>query len=88
MPGSLSSLGLLGGLTSRGPGIEDEHVVWFAADELKPGDRIVVELIETEVADPIQSRSTAQERADDERAYFEHCKNAYLEMREKYEGQS
>jgi hypothetical protein len=76
----------LGGLTSRGPGIQDEHLVWLEAHELKPGDRIVVEIIETETPDPVQSGSAAKERADDERAYFEHCKRAYIEMREKYEG--
>lgn len=76
----------LGGLTSRGPGIEDEHLVWFEEHAVKPGDKIVVEIIETETPDPIESGSAAQERADDERDYFEHCKKAYFEMREKYEG--
>ncbi|MBQ0946619.1 hypothetical protein KAK07_25055 [Ideonella sp. 4Y16] len=76
----------LGGLTSRGPGIEDEHLVWFEEHGVQPGDKIIVEVIETETPDPVESGSTAQERVDDERAYFEHCKKAYFEMREKYEG--
>jgi hypothetical protein len=76
----------LGGLTSRGPGIEDEHLVWLEEHAVKPGDKIVVEVIETETPDSVQSGSAAQERADDERAYFEHCKRAYFEMREKHEG--
>jgi hypothetical protein len=76
----------LGGLTSRGPGIQDEHLVWFEAHELKPGDKVVVEVIDTERPDPVQSGSAAEERAEDERAYYEHCKRAYFEMREKYEG--
>lgn len=76
----------LGGLTSRGPGKEDEHLLWFESHAIKPGDRIVVEVIETETPDPVESGSAAQERADDERAYFEHCKQAYFEMRKKYEG--
>jgi hypothetical protein len=75
----------LGGLTSRSPGVQDEHLVWFEANELKPGDKIVVEVIETEAPDPVQSGHAAQERADDEREYYEHCKKAYFEMREKYE---
>ena len=76
----------LGGLTYRGPGIEDEHLVWFKEHAVKLGDKIIVEVIETEMPDPVQSDSPAQESADDERAYFEHCKKAYFEMREKYEG--
>lgn len=76
----------LGGLTSRGPETQDEHLVWFEALDLKPGDRVALEVIETENPDPVQSEEAAQERADDERAYYEHCKRAYFEMREKYEG--
>jgi hypothetical protein len=76
----------LGGLTSRGPGIQDEHFVWLKAHELKPGDKVLVEIVETETPDPVQSGSAAQERADDQRAYYEHCKSVYFEMREMYEG--
>ncbi len=75
----------LGGLTSRGPGVQDEHLVWVGVHELKPGDKVVIEIIETETPDPVQGGHAAKERADDERAYYEHCKRAYLEMREKYE---
>jgi hypothetical protein len=76
----------LGGLTSRGSGIQDEHLVWLEAHELKPGDKVLVEVVETETPDAVQSVSAAQERADDERSYYEHCKLVYFEMREKYEG--
>ena len=76
----------LGGLTSRGPGVPDEHLVWFEARDLKPGDRISLEVIETDTPDPVESGSEAEERANDERAYYEHCKRAYFEMREQYEG--
>ena len=75
----------LSGLTSRSPGTQDEHLVWFEAHELKPGDKVVVEVIETENPDPVQSGHAAKERARDERAYYEHCKKAYFEMRAKYE---
>jgi len=66
--------------------MEDEHLVWFEEHAVKPGHKITVEIIETETPDPAQGSSAAQERADDERAYFEHCKKAYFEMREKYDG--
>ncbi|HLO95611.1 MAG TPA: hypothetical protein VK195_14965 [Burkholderiaceae bacterium] len=75
----------LGGLTSRGPILGDEHLVWFEAHDLKAGDRIVVDILETPSPDPVQSGSPAPEREDEERAYFEHCKKAYFEMRNQYE---
>lgn len=37
----------LGGLTSRGPGIQDDHLVWFEAHDLKPGDKVSLEVIES-----------------------------------------
>ena len=77
----------LGGLTSRGKGETDEHLVWLQADELKPGDVVTVEIIETEDVDPIISGEEAERREHDEREYFEHCKGAYFEMRHKYEGE-
>ena len=75
----------LGGLTSRPEGVVDEHLVWLTHEELKPGDTITVEIIEADHADPIVSGEEAQQRQDDEREYFEHCKRAYFEMRSKYE---
>jgi len=74
----------LGGLTARGEGQEDEHLVWLEKHELKVGDKLTLEILNSESADPVESGSKAQQRADDERAYYEHCKRAYLEMREKY----
>ena len=50
----------IGGLTARGSDIQDEHLIWLEAHELKPGDRIVVEIIETETPDAVQSGSAAQ----------------------------
>jgi hypothetical protein len=75
----------LGGLTSRGPGIEDEHLAWLEERDLKPGDKLTLEIVETDTPDPVESGRKAEERANDEKAYFEHCKRAYFEMREKYE---
>ena len=57
----------LGGLTSRGPGIQDDHLVWFEDYDLKPGDKVSLEVIEAAAADPVQSGKPAQQRADDER---------------------
>jgi hypothetical protein len=76
----------LGGLTSRGQGVTDEHLVWFEARDLRPGDKISLEIIQTDKPDPPESGKQAKERANDERSYYEHCKRAYFEMREKYEG--
>jgi hypothetical protein len=76
----------LGGLTSRGEGMQDEHLVWLETRDLKPGDKLTLEVIETNIVDPVESGSDADERANDERSYFEHCKQAYFELREKYEG--
>lgn len=75
----------LGGLTSRGQALGDEHLVWFEAHDLKAGDRIVVDILDASPPAPVQSGSPASERADEERAYFEHCKKAYFEMRDQYE---
>lgn len=76
----------LGGLTSRGPGIQDEHLVWLETNDLKLGDKLTFEIIQTSHPSPVESGSEAEERANDERSYYEHCKRAYFEMREKYEG--
>jgi hypothetical protein len=75
----------VGGLTSRPEPIANEHLLWLPNAELKPGDVVTVELIETEAADPINRAEEAERRASDERAYFEHCKEAYFELRKKYE---
>ena len=76
----------LGGLTARGSQKKDEHLTWLEARGLKPGDRVLIEIVETDVAHPVTGGEEAEARAHDERAYFEHCKRAYLELRGKYEG--
>ncbi len=52
----------LGGLTSRGPGVEDEHLVWLEERDLKLGDRLTFEIVETEAPSAIESGSKAEER--------------------------
>jgi hypothetical protein len=78
----------LGGLTSRSKGEVDEHLVWLQNDTLKVGDTVTLQIIEVDVADPVISGEETQQREDDEREYFNHCKRAYFEMRDKYENES
>ncbi len=75
----------LGGLTSRAKGEADEHLVWMEHQELKLGDKVTVQIVETDSADPVRSGRETEEVAYDERAYFEHCKQAYLDLRRKYQ---
>ena len=75
----------VGGLTSRSSGSTDEHLSWLSQVALRPGDKVTVEIIETQVTDPVISGVEAEKRLSDEREYFEHCKQAYFAMRNKYE---
>lgn len=75
----------LGGLTSRPRGIKDEHVHWLSHQPLRSGDRITVEIVEAEAADPPIGGEEAAQRESDEREFYEHCKSAYLGLRDKYE---
>jgi hypothetical protein len=77
----------LGGLTSRAKGEVDEHLVWLEYRELKLGDRLTIQIVETDKVDAVCSGREAEEAADDERAYFEHCKQTYLDLRGKYESE-
>src|SRR5262245_16654015 len=52
----------LGGLTSRGNNVPDEHIDWLSRVPLKVGDRIQAELIETESPDPIDRARLAKQR--------------------------
>ena len=74
----------LGGLTARANGAVDEHLQWLRTN-LQAGDVVSMCVVETNLADPVISGHEAERMADDERTYFEHCKKAYFEMREKYE---
>jgi hypothetical protein len=75
----------LGGLTARASGSGDEHLRWVSHRDLNVGDRVIVEILEAPYADPVESGHAAKQRERDEREYFEHCKQAYLELRSKYE---
>jgi hypothetical protein len=51
----------LGGLTSRAPGIANEHVRWLERWDLKVGDRVTIEIIQADLADTIVSSTLARE---------------------------
>lgn len=50
----------LGGLTSRAPGVANEHVRWLERWNLKVGDRVTIEIVEADHADSIVSSSPAR----------------------------
>jgi hypothetical protein len=75
----------LGGLTSRAAGIADNHANWLSQLALKVGDKVEVEILETNSPDPIDSVAEAKRRESDAREYYEHCKETYLKLREHYE---
>src|ERR1041384_7956139 len=71
----------LGGLTSRGNDAQEEHVDWLSQVHLKVGDRIAVELVETESPDPIDHAKLAKQRETDAKKYYDHCKETYFKLR-------
>jgi hypothetical protein len=77
----------VGGLTSRASDVPDEHLKWVSQRQLRVGDVISVELLDTPDVDAPVSGKEAEKRQHDEREYFEHCKQVYLSLREKYEAQ-
>jgi hypothetical protein len=50
----------VGGRTRRAPGIANEHLSWLQRWDLKVGDRVTIEIVETNRADPVVSSSPAQ----------------------------
>ena len=77
----------LGGLTSRAAGVVNEHVVWLENIVLSPGDKVTVEVIESETAGPVASSSAAEANKEYERELFEFAKKNYLALRDKYESE-
>lgn len=45
----------VGGLTRRAPGFQNEHVRWLEQRKLKVGDRMTIEIVQTDEADPVVS---------------------------------
>ncbi len=77
----------LGGLTSRAVGIHNEHVVWLENVALSPGDKVAIEVLESESADPVVSSSVTEANEEYERELFKFAKKNYLALREKYESE-
>ena len=75
----------LSGLTSRPTGNTNEHLSWLSHVALKPGDKVTIEIIETETADPVANGVEAERHQSEQHEYFEHCKRIYLGLRSKYE---
>jgi hypothetical protein len=81
----------LGGLTTRTSEPSGIHFTWLN-QELKVGDEVTVQVIESETADePLKPDEEAIARSmrhnkDLERKRFESCKRFYLANRHKYEG--
>lgn len=75
----------LGGLTCRASGVADENIDWLSQFPLKLGDRVEVELIETDSPDPIDHAELAKRREDGTKEYYEHCKETYFKLRSHYE---
>jgi hypothetical protein len=75
----------LGGLTRRAAGAVNEHLVWLDNLSLNPGDRVTVDVIETESVDPVETSCEAGGSEGDERQLFEFAKRNYFALRNKYE---
>lgn len=77
----------VGGLTSRGDGLEDEHPVWVERTELSVGDIVTVRLVEVSEAVAAVSASSAGGNMNElsERRWYEMAKDAYFELKGKYE---
>lgn len=77
----------VGGLTSRGDGVEDEHPVWVDGRRIELGDAVSIRVFETESADvPVRATSAGENiEESNERKWYEMAKDAYLKLRDKYE---
>jgi hypothetical protein len=78
---------VLGGLTARSDARPDEHLKWYQRWEAALGDRVVIEIVETNVAPEPAERSVAGSKSPsaDERAFYERTKEIYLQLKQKYE---
>jgi hypothetical protein len=75
----------LGGLTSRAVGVTNEHVCWLENIALTVGDKLSIEVVETDITDPIASSRSSEANEEYELQLFEFAKKNYLALREKYE---
>lgn len=75
----------LGGLTSRAPGNQNESLVWLQRRDIRVGDRVSIEIVQVDEANNTISETEVERSEAGEREYFEHMKNDYLRLRDKYE---
>ena len=57
----------LGGLTARETGVENEHVNWVKLRHLKVGDKVTIEIIETDSANPIVESTVSKHQRKNDR---------------------
>jgi hypothetical protein len=74
----------VGGLTSRVKG-PDEHVRWAKQRRLRKGDKIQVEILETDKVDRPKHVSQAERPEEREQLRFEDAKKTYFALRSKFE---
>ena len=55
---------------------------------MKLGDRLLVEIVETQKTRRIVERKTAGGKSSNEREYYKHVKKQYLKLKKKYEPES
>lgn len=75
----------LGGLTARGNGAIEEHLEWLNHHDLRVGDRILIEVVETQNPNGVISRHASEAKTEDEKYFYERTKELYFELKAKYE---
>ncbi|MEO8677214.1 MAG: hypothetical protein ABI569_16680 [Casimicrobiaceae bacterium] len=75
----------LGGLTSRPADSVNENFEWLPGVPVKVGDKITVEILETEHVDPVDRAEHVKRRESGAKEYYEHCKETYFKLRSHYE---
>lgn len=72
------------GLTQRGEPSPEQHLYWLSNRGLQVGDTVRIELVESlTCAEPIDHVPASTGRFD-EREFYEHCKQHYFALRDKY----
>lgn len=77
----------VGGLTARENG-DDEHLRWCDEYSLSPGDKVTVEVLESDYANPpLHARAKDTQRQEEKlRERWEEARDYYEAYREKFEG--
>ena len=77
----------VGGLTSRGEGVTDEHPIWVDHETLSVGDCVTVRIVDVLEADSPVTATSAGENINEtnERRWYEMAKQAYFDLKDKFE---